>query len=131
MDAAARHAALQRWMALFNEQAYYEAHEVVEEVWHALRGGEREFWKGLVHASVALCHYQRGNGHGARVKSRSAVHYLTPCAPAHEGLDVEALLADLERFFAPLREQPPRTAPPAAEWWPVARWRGPASQPPS
>lgn len=104
-------AVVAEWARLFNAERYYEAHEVAEERWHRSREPERTFLKGLIHAAVSLCHLQRGNAHGARVKHQSAARYLSAYAPRFAGLDVGALTADLDRFMAPLHAPQPE--------WPV------------
>jgi predicted metal-dependent hydrolase len=111
--------ALREWVRLFNAGAYFEAHEALEGAWLRARGPDREFLKGLIHAAVALHHYRRGNGHGARVKHRSAAAYLAPFQPDHRGIPVAALLRQLESFFAPLHSLPAGSPPPPAACWPV------------
>jgi uncharacterized protein len=117
---------LQRAIELFNAGRYFECHEVLEEPWLAAAEPERRFLKGLIHAAVSLHHYQRGNAHGARVKASSARGYLESFLPVHAGIDLQALLAELERFMAPLDRWPPRAPvpPPAAPWPRIRRRRG-------
>lgn len=93
-----RREAVRRWAELFNGGAYYEAHEAAEEAWLRVPGPERAFFKGLVHAAVSLCHWQRGNPHGGQVKCASAIAYLEPFAPEYEGLDLAGLLGALREF---------------------------------
>src|SRR5205823_11706593 len=111
IDMAAR-AALDEAVELVNTGEYFEAHEVLEEPWRRAVEPARTFLKGLIHVAVSLYQYQRGNSHGARVKAASAARYLRPYLPAAAGIDVEALLAELEGFIAPLHAQPRHAAPP-------------------
>ena len=48
---------------------------------------------------VAVAWYQAGRGRqiGTERQLAKAIHRLTPFAPAHRGLDVESLLAQLRR----------------------------------
>jgi predicted metal-dependent hydrolase len=118
-------AALRRAVELFNAEEYFECHEVLETPWRSAGEPERSFWKGLIHAAVALYQYRRGNSHGARVKAASCRRYLEPYLPEHRGLALQRFLADLEGFTAPLRTQPPGLPPPApALPWPRLRWSG-------
>jgi predicted metal-dependent hydrolase len=103
--------AVRRWARLFDEARYYEAHEVAEAAWFATEGPSRDFFKGLVHAAVSLCHWQRQNAHGGRVKCASAIAYLQPYAPAHRGMDVAALVDDLARFGEWMGTQAPGAGP--------------------
>jgi predicted metal-dependent hydrolase len=113
-------AALLHAIELFNRRDYFEAHEALEGAWRPIQEPARTFLKGLIHAAVALYQYQRGNSHGARVKTASARRYLEPYLPAYEGIDLQRLLDDLDRFVAPLHAQP-RGAPPPE---PQAPWPG-------
>jgi len=119
--------ALRQWVELFNAGRYFEAHEVLELPWLREVEPRKTLLKGLIHAAVALYHYGRGNGHGARVKYASCARYLEPYRPRCEGVDVEALLRDLEAFFAALLAQPRGAAPPPPTLpWPVASLEPPA-----
>src|SRR5438093_729060 len=117
---APRRAALGRGVELFNHREYFECHEALEDAWRSSREPARTFLKGLIHVAVALYQYQRGNSHGARVKAASARRYLQPYLPACEGIDLQRLLDDLERFIAPLHAQPAKAPPPEPqELWPA------------
>ena len=118
-------AALEEATRLFNTGDYFTCHEVLEEAWREAEEPARTFLKGLIHAAVALYQYQRGNSHGARVKSASARRYLEPYLPSCERLDLQTLLADLERFIAPLYDRPPGAPPPRPRQpWPRLRDAG-------
>jgi hypothetical protein len=44
---------------LFNEQRFWEVHEVLEGLWKELRGSEKELVQGLIIAAAALVHVQK------------------------------------------------------------------------
>ncbi|HET6382954.1 MAG TPA: DUF309 domain-containing protein [Armatimonadota bacterium] len=92
-------AAIDEGVRLINSGAFFEAHEVLEVAWRGAADPMKQFLKGLIHVAVALYQYERRNEHGARVKYRSAIGYLTPYAPAYAGLDVSALIAEMNHFF--------------------------------
>ena len=118
MDVATE-AAIGRWAELFNAGEHFEAHEALEEAWLRAGGPEKGFLKGLIHAAVALVHCGRGNLHGTRAKYASARRYLLPYAPVFAGVDVAALLEELDRFFGPLAPLPAGSPlPPPARPWP-------------
>lgn len=107
---------------LFNRREYFEVHETLEEAWRPSQEPARTFLKGLIHAAVALYQYQRGNSHGACVKTASARRYLEPYLPVCEGIDLQRLLDDLDRFVAPLHAQPRGAPPPEPQApWPEIR----------
>jgi predicted metal-dependent hydrolase len=99
-------AALATWRQLFDTARYYEAHEVVEDRWHVEVEPARAFLKGLIHLSVSLTHFQRGNPHGARVKFHSACRYLEPYLPEYEGVPLAELLRSARRQLAMVLDPP-------------------------
>ncbi len=96
----------------FNARDFFEAHEAWEAVWVRTTGHDRLFYKGLIHAAVALHHFGNGNLRGARKVIASCVQYLTPYVPRHLGLDVQGFLAQMQRCFADLAaaDEPARGA---------------------
>jgi uncharacterized protein len=83
---------------------YFEAHEAFELAWRSAATGERDFFQGLVHAVVFAYQSGRGKTIGAARQREKALHRLGPYTPAYRGLDVERLLAALERAEPDLRE---------------------------
>jgi predicted metal-dependent hydrolase len=59
-------AGFQDGIALFNCGKFYEAHEVLEDVWRAAPAAEKSFLQGLIQIAVALHHYSQGNQAGAK-----------------------------------------------------------------
>jgi hypothetical protein len=96
----------------FNARDFFEAHEAWEAVWVRTTGQDRLFYKGLIHAAVALHHFGNGNLRGARKVIGSCVQYLTPYEPRHLGLDVQRFVAQMRRCFADLdaADESPRGA---------------------
>ena len=54
-----------RGIQLFNEKQYFDAHEVLEDVWRAAPADNKKFLQGLIQIAVALHHHSRGNTVGA------------------------------------------------------------------
>jgi uncharacterized protein len=94
---------------------YFEAHEVLEDKWRAAAPAERDFFQGLVHVAVAWYQAGRGNRVGCERQLEKAARRLRPYAPAHRGMDVGALVAQIESERYPpsgpplIRSRPPRT----------------------
>jgi predicted metal-dependent hydrolase len=86
----------------FNAHEFFEAHEVWEDIWARTSGRDQLFYKGLIHAAVALHHFGNRNLRGARKVWGSCRQYLTPYAPNHLGLDVESFLAEMSDCFVDL-----------------------------
>jgi hypothetical protein len=98
----------ERGLALFDAGEFFAAHEALEEAWRACDRAERDFFQGLVHVAVAW-HHARSTGRqiACERQLRKAAHRLAPFAPAHRGLDVRALIAELAAASAaPFPELP-------------------------
>ena len=80
----------------FNRRAFFQAHEVWEEVWREEQGPARRFYQGLIQLAVCLHHFGNGNTRGAKKQYTSGCGYLQPYRPAYLGLDVDGLLSGME-----------------------------------
>jgi predicted metal-dependent hydrolase len=74
---------------------YFEAHEAFEDAWRAADPDERDFFQGLVHVVVAWHQQERGNLVGCERQLAKAERRLARYAPAHRGVDVAAVLAQV------------------------------------
>jgi hypothetical protein len=86
----------ERGLALVAAGEHFAAHEALEEAWRAAPAPERDFFQGLVHVAVAWYQAGRGNAVGCARQLAKARRRLGPFAPAHRGLDVAGLLAQVE-----------------------------------
>jgi predicted metal-dependent hydrolase len=75
---------------------YFAAHEELEDAWRAAPAEERDFFQGLVHVAVAWYQAGRGRRIGTERQLAKAIRRLTPFAPSHRGLDLTALLTQLQ-----------------------------------
>jgi hypothetical protein len=86
----------------WNEQRYYEAHDVLEQVWLNTKLTDAIFFKGLIQAAGAFVHLQKNFEHPSHPKHgrrlppavrlfRLAENNLCVFQPQHHGLDVTAL----------------------------------------
>jgi predicted metal-dependent hydrolase len=82
-------------IALIRAGEYFAAHEELELAWRAAPTDERDFFQGLVHVAVAWYQAGRGRRIGTERQLAKALRRLTPFAPAHRGLELEPLLAQL------------------------------------
>jgi predicted metal-dependent hydrolase len=80
----------------FNHQAYFEAHDVLEEFWLVTRGERRDFYKGLIQTAVALLKLQQGKIAPASTLARRAASHLQKYSPMCEGINVELILGWLQ-----------------------------------
>jgi predicted metal-dependent hydrolase len=85
-----------RGIDLIRKGEYFAAHEELEDAWRAAEPAERDFLQGLVHVAVAWYQAGRGKKIGCERQLEKAARRLARYAPAHRGIDVAALLVQLE-----------------------------------
>ena len=87
---------LERGLDLARDGEYFAAHEALEDAWRAAEPAEKDFFQGLVHVVVAWYQAGRGNEVGCTRQLEKAARRLAPFAPSHRGVDVAALLRQVE-----------------------------------
>jgi predicted metal-dependent hydrolase len=102
-EGVANHPFYRAYFCCWNEQRYYEAHDVLEQLWLNNDTADEIFFKGLIQAAAAFVHLQKNFEHPTHAKHsrrlRPAVKLfelseqnLSAFAPRHHALDVSALL---------------------------------------
>jgi len=81
---------------LFNERHFFEAHEVLEEVWHRERGEPRLFLQGLIQICAGFHHFQNGNPRGAAELLQRGSDKMRKYPRRYLELDAEGLLAQVD-----------------------------------
>ena len=106
---AEERAAFETGLAQFNDRHFFECHDTLEEVWSGLRGAPRDFFQGLIQASVAFYHLGNGNSSGARSVLERSLSRLEPFPARYGGVELEPLRSALRAFLSALegkREMP-------------------------
>ncbi|MDB5391975.1 MAG: hypothetical protein JWM11_7621 [Planctomycetaceae bacterium] len=93
-------------LRLFNEEDFFECHDVLEELWSDTQGPERKFYQGLIQLSISLFHFGNDNFGGARKLYESSRKYLESFRPAYMNVDLDKLLAEHQSCFAELNACP-------------------------
>jgi predicted metal-dependent hydrolase len=88
-------AALASFLDSFEAGDFFAAHEILEEYWVTYRGDDRDFYRGLIQAAVALHHASTGNAVGAAGVGARARGLLAPYAPRYQSVDVVSVLAQI------------------------------------
>ena len=88
---------------LFNERAWFEAHEAWEEHWGKGGPDEREATLGLIKAAVALHHLEARNAAGFAWQAGEAVPRLRACAHVWPELRLDELAEALDSLAAQWR----------------------------
>ena len=97
----AKHPFYRAFFRCWNEQRYYEAHDVLEQLWLKTKSRDADYFKGLIQAAGAFVHLQKRFEHPSHAKHsrrlrpavrlfRLAESNLSRFAPRHHGLDVTA-----------------------------------------
>jgi hypothetical protein len=89
----------------FNRELFYEAHDVLEQLWLPIRKKpEGAFYKGLIQLAGAFVHLQKNRPGPSAALLKLARHNVAPCAPAHQRLDVEAVLRLIDGWLMELEK---------------------------
>jgi hypothetical protein len=106
---------LQRGIALFNAGLFFECHELLEGLWKATSGLDKDFYHGIVQVAAAFYHYEKHNRHGAVTLLTKSRDKLAPYPSRYLGVDVAAFRKSLEpwavTFEAQAEERRPQTFP--------------------
>jgi len=96
--------ALREGTDLFNQERFWEAHEVLEEIWHPATGVERDIIQGLILTAAALVHHQKDEKTVClSILERAMVKLGT--VDNFNGLDTKRLRVGIEQI---LKENSPR-----------------------
>lgn len=91
-------AAVSLAQSLLDRGRPFQAHEVLEEMWHTCPPAQRDGWQGLAQLAVAITHAGRGNRHGTeRLLQRATNRLLAGGAALPPPVDSAAILEWLSR----------------------------------
>lgn len=92
----------------FNRGLFYEAHDVLEELWLGQRSGPNySFYKGLIQFAGAFVHLQKHTAARPRLRPAAALFKLARAnlqkyPHTHEHLDVKKVLGTIEEWLGQL-----------------------------
>ena len=86
-----------RGIDLFNQDEFFECHEVLEELWTPTRQPERWFLQSLIHFAVAFYHHRRGNRAGAVRQLNKGLKKIQGYLPAWGGIETAAIEEEARR----------------------------------
>jgi Domain of unknown function (DUF309) len=98
-----------RGLDLFNRAHFFDAHEVLEDVWRSVPGGQplRLHLQGVVQLAVAFHHESTGNNLGARSVLERALRNLNGAESSLPDIDLDRLRSDLAPWRRYLDSQQP------------------------
>ncbi len=89
-------------LRLFNDEEFFECHDVLEELWSETVGAERKFLQGLIQASIALFHFGNENFGGAKKLYLTATKNLDSYSDEFMGIQLGKFLQDFRLCFQEL-----------------------------
>jgi hypothetical protein len=103
------HPCYRAFFRCWNEQRYYEAHDVLEQLWLQTKSRDADYFRGLIQVAGAFVHLQKQFQHPSHAKHgrrlppavrlfRLAEQNLSSFLPRHHGLDVAALCRLLRAY---------------------------------
>jgi len=101
----------------FNQQRFFEAHEVLEELWLPLRRQAQDlFYKGLIQLAGAFVHIQKGRPQPALALFRLARENLGKYPAVHESLDLVEVKELIDTWMKLAAEADVRTSFESIQW---------------
>ena len=88
----------------FNNGAWYDAHDLFEELWHETADPERRSLQGILQVAVAQLHLERGNKRGATILFGEALGRLRRPGTPDLGLDPNALCQSVDERLRCLQQ---------------------------
>jgi predicted metal-dependent hydrolase len=96
----------------FNRQLFYEAHEVLEDLWlPERRGTNGDFYKGLIQLTGAFVHLQKNRLRPAAALFKLAQANLEKYPARHEHLDLEMVQGLIAGWLQQLEKSDFKTNP--------------------
>ena len=90
--------ALREGIDLFNQERFWEAHEVLEEIWHPATGVDRDTIQGLILTAAALVHYQKDEK-SVCVSVLGRAKEKLGTLDQFKGLDIRSLRVSIEQIL--------------------------------
>ena len=90
---------LELGIRLFNQGRFFDAHELLEDVWRGSSQEEKKFFQGLVQIAVAFHHHSTGNVAGMRSVLRRALTNLSAAPNDFAGIDLKSLRRSLSAWL--------------------------------
>jgi hypothetical protein len=91
---------LQEGIDFFNREYFFEAHDVIEELWmDAREQTQRHLFHGLVNLATGFYHYRMGNRKGMQSQLQKGVEKLLQVPLRCHGVNVEKLLQGVQPYI--------------------------------
>lgn len=85
----------------WQQEDFFGAHEVLEDLWRISIGEKKQFYNGLIHAAIAIYQHRRGNAVGAARQAVRMQAKLATIPPEFYGVRIDNLIRVVETEIAP------------------------------
>ena len=90
---------------LFNQERFWECHEVLEQIWHPAKRAERSVIQGLILTAAALVHHQKAEDDVCLSMLKKARERLGS-QQTYEGIELQLVRNNIERILESKRPGP-------------------------
>ncbi len=91
-----------RGINLFNNRAYFEAHEELEIAWRVEKRFVKELYRAILQVGVAYYHIQKGNFTGAKKMFERSFKWLALYPQEYYGINLEQFSKDAQIAYQKL-----------------------------
>jgi predicted metal-dependent hydrolase len=89
---------LERGIDHFNRGYFFEAHDILEDLWKETVGNNKLFLQGLIQVSVGFYHIFNKNYKGAVSQFTKGLTKLEGYKPSHEGVELQRFTAKVDEW---------------------------------
>lgn len=90
---------VQQGIDYFNDERFWESHEVLEGVWKKSYEGEKELVQGIILIAAALVHYQKDENSICLSILNRAKEKLSRSSGMYHSIDVDAIRKNLDKII--------------------------------
>ena len=113
VEAERKREAFRRGVELFNQQRFFDCHEVLEAIWLEESESEKPFYQGLIQVAAGFHQlFEKRNPKGALSLMAAGAEKLRRYPSPHGGLDLAGWLAALDPWLDHLAAHGPDDHPP-------------------
>ena len=92
--------ALKRAKQYFNDEKYWECHEVLEGVWKKTHEGEKDLVQGIILVAAALVHYQKNENDICLSIMKRAMEKLSSSSGMYHNVDMDKFRKTTEEMIS-------------------------------
>ncbi len=90
---------LEKGVAEFNGGRFFEAHDILEDLWRETRGPARAFFQGLIQIAVGFYHLNNGNIPGGQSQLSKGLENLGGYGDRYAGIELAILRHEVREWL--------------------------------